>query len=90
MLQSKVNFTCLSELCIKIQTNSFSVFFFLLEINFYLQEILTQLRTIFDLVIEFQAAQNNFYSSATEELDLRVHYEKAQEQRSREVYLSKI
>ena len=53
----------------------------------FFQEILTQLRTIFDLVIEFQAAQDNFYSEATQELDYRHHYKHMQEQRSKEVNL---
>lgn len=52
---------------------------------FHLQEILTQLRTIFDLVIEFQAAQDNFYSEATQELDIRRCYGHRRERRSKEV-----
>ncbi|CAC5369535.1 TUBGCP3 [Mytilus coruscus] len=48
------------------------------------REILTQLRTIFDLVIEFQAAQDNFYSEATQELDIRRRYEHRRERRSKE------
>jgi hypothetical protein len=38
-------------------------------------------------VIEFQAAQDNFYSEATQELDYRHHYKHMQEQRSKEVNL---
>ncbi|XP_063428791.1 gamma-tubulin complex component 3 homolog isoform X1 [Mytilus trossulus] len=48
------------------------------------REILTQLRTIFDLVIEFQAAQDSFYSEATQELDIRRCYGHRRERRSKE------
>ncbi|KAK3602160.1 hypothetical protein CHS0354_029166 [Potamilus streckersoni] len=47
--------------------------------------ILTQLRTIFDLIIEFQTAQDDFYQAATKELMARLHYKKLQETRTTEV-----
>ncbi|XP_048249999.1 gamma-tubulin complex component 3 homolog [Haliotis rufescens] len=37
--------------------------------------ILTQLRTIFDLIIQFQAAQENFYQAANSEMDAREHFQ---------------
>ena len=40
------------------------------------QDILTQLRTIFDLIIDFQTAQSEFYEEANDELQARQHYEK--------------
>ncbi|KAL3847372.1 hypothetical protein ACJMK2_018287 [Sinanodonta woodiana] len=46
--------------------------------------ILTQLRTIFDLIIEFQTAQDDFYQAATKELMARLHYKNLQEKRTTE------
>lgn len=46
--------------------------------------ILTQLRTIFDLIIDFEQAQDKFYNSAQQELMARQHYAKLQRQRTAE------
>ncbi|XP_052801228.1 gamma-tubulin complex component 3 homolog isoform X1 [Mya arenaria] len=46
--------------------------------------ILTQLRTIFDLIIDFQQAQDAFYETAQHELLARQHYAKLQRQRTSE------
>ena len=47
--------------------------------------MLTQLRTIFDLIIQFQNAQESFFSAATTELQSRQRLQKAVEQRTDEV-----
>ena len=47
--------------------------------------MLTQLRTIFDLIIQFQNAQESFFSAATAELQSRQRLEKAVELRTDEV-----
>ena len=47
--------------------------------------MLTQLRAIFDLIIQFQNAQESFFSAATTELQLRHRLEKAVELRTDEV-----
>ena len=47
--------------------------------------MLAQLRTIFDLIIQFQNAQESFFSAATTELQLRQRLEKAVELRTDEV-----
>jgi len=39
------------------------------------QEILTQLRTIFDLIINFQGIQESMYRAAKDELEARQNYE---------------
>ena len=49
------------------------------------QQMLTQLRTIFDLIIQFQNAQESFFSAATTELQSRQTLEKAVEHRTDEV-----
>ena len=49
------------------------------------QQMLTQLRTIFDLIIQFQNAQESFFSAATIELQSRQRLEKAVELRTDEV-----
>lgn len=49
------------------------------------QDILTQLRTIFDLIIDFQTAQSEFYEEANDELQARQHYEKLQQVRTQKV-----
>lgn len=41
----------------------------------YEQEILTQLRTIFDLIINFQGIQNSMYREAKDELEARQNYD---------------
>lgn len=46
--------------------------------------MLTQLRTIFDLIIQFQNAQESFFSAATAELQSRQRLEKAVELRTDE------
>jgi hypothetical protein len=38
------------------------------------QKILTQLRTIFDLIIKFQKIQEGLYQAAMEELEAREQY----------------
>ncbi|KAK3095374.1 hypothetical protein FSP39_013926 [Pinctada imbricata] len=48
------------------------------------RDILTQLRTIFDLIIDFQGAQRDFYDEAHQELKCRQHYDKLQQQRTDE------
>lgn len=50
-----------------------------------MQDILTQLRTIFDLIIDFQTAQSEFYEEANDELQARQHYDKLQQMRSQKV-----
>ena len=40
-----------------------------------LQEILTQLRTIFDLIINFHTIQDNMYRAAKDELEARQNYD---------------
>lgn len=50
--------------------------------------MLTQLRTIFDLIIQFQNAQESFFSAATTELQSRQRLGKAVEQRTDEVSVS--
>ena len=47
--------------------------------------MLTQLRTIFDLIIQFQNAQESFFTAATTELQSRQKLEKAVELRTDEV-----
>ena len=47
--------------------------------------MLTQLRAIFDLIIQFQNAQESFFSAATRELQSRQALEKAVEMRTDEV-----
>ena len=49
------------------------------------QQMLTQLRTIFDLIIQFQNAQETFFSAATTELQSRQRLEKVVEVRTDEV-----
>jgi len=39
------------------------------------QEILTQLRTIFDLIINFQTIHDNMYRASKDELEARMNYE---------------
>ena len=46
--------------------------------------MLTQLRTIFDLIIQFQNAQESFFSAATTEMQSRQRLEKAVELRTDE------
>lgn len=48
------------------------------------RQMLTQLRTIFDLIIQFQNAQEAFFSAATTELQSRQRLEKAVELRTDE------
>ncbi|KAL5004454.1 hypothetical protein ScPMuIL_017910 [Solemya velum] len=48
------------------------------------QGILTQLRTIFDLIIDFQCKQDLFFDAATVELEARQKFEKLQKQRTKE------
>ncbi|XP_078693983.1 gamma-tubulin complex component 3-like [Branchiostoma floridae x Branchiostoma belcheri] len=38
------------------------------------RELLTQLRTIFDLIIKFQSAENTMYKKAEEEMNLRLRF----------------
>ena len=47
--------------------------------------MLTQLRAIFDLIIQFQNAQESFFSAATRELQSRQALEKAVERGAGEV-----
>ena len=49
------------------------------------QGILTQLRTIFDLIIDFQQAQDLFYQTAQNELAAREHFVNIQKQRTTKV-----
>lgn len=46
------------------------------------RDILTQLRTIFDLIIQFETAQDNFYQAVNEELDTRQHFEQTRQKRT--------
>lgn len=48
------------------------------------RQMLTQLRTIFDLIIQFQNAQESFFCAATTELQSRQRLEKAVEHRTDE------
>ena len=52
----------------------------------WLQEILTQLRTIFDLIIQFETAQDSFYQAANEELESRNHFDQQRKQRTEQVH----
>ena len=47
--------------------------------------MLTQLRAIFDLIIQFQNAQESFFSAATTELQTRQRLQKTIEKRTDEV-----
>lgn len=40
--------------------------------GFVFQAMLTQLRAIFDLILQFQAAQENMYAAAVNELEARL------------------
>ncbi|PVD18317.1 hypothetical protein C0Q70_20866 [Pomacea canaliculata] len=46
------------------------------------RDILTQLRTIFDLIIQFESAQDKFYQAANEELEVRRRYEQIRQKRT--------
>ncbi|KAA8579819.1 hypothetical protein FQN60_006912 [Etheostoma spectabile] len=48
------------------------------------RSLLTQLRAIFDQIIEFQSAQDSLYRSALEELALRLQFEEKKQQREDE------
>ncbi|KAL7369732.1 hypothetical protein ABVT39_007090 [Epinephelus coioides] len=48
------------------------------------KSLLTQLRAIFDQIIEFQNAQDSLYRSALEELTLRLQFEEKKQQREEE------
>ncbi|XP_068165377.1 gamma-tubulin complex component 3 isoform X2 [Antennarius striatus] len=48
------------------------------------RSLLSQLRAIFDQIIEFQSAQDALYRSALEELSLRLQYEERKRQREEE------
>ncbi|XP_021351512.1 gamma-tubulin complex component 3-like [Mizuhopecten yessoensis] len=48
------------------------------------KNILTQLRTIFDLIIDFQTALGVFFTEASEEQMARQHFDAKQEKRSKE------
>ncbi|XP_070173338.1 gamma-tubulin complex component 3-like isoform X2 [Littorina saxatilis] len=53
------------------------------------REILTQLRTIFDLIIQFETAQDNLYQAANEELDSRNHFDQQRHKRTEESHLAR-
>lgn len=46
------------------------------------RDILTQLRTIFDLIIQFETAQDNFYQAVNEELEMRQHFDQTRLKRT--------
>ncbi|XP_048454377.1 gamma-tubulin complex component 3 [Rhincodon typus] len=48
------------------------------------EELLTQLRALFDRILEFQSAQDSMYRSALEELHLRLRYADIKKQRQAE------
>ena len=48
---------------------------FIFMLGFILQDILTQLRAIFDLIIQFQSIQDNMYLASTEELLARQGFD---------------
>ncbi|KAL8625039.1 hypothetical protein ACOMHN_012048 [Nucella lapillus] len=48
------------------------------------RDILTQLRTIFDLIIQFETAQDTFYQAANEELEARSHFAQQGEARTQQ------
>lgn len=56
-----------------------------LDGNLSYQDILTQLRTIFDLIIQFESAQDKFYQAANEELEVRRRYEQIRQKRTNQV-----
>lgn len=47
--------------------------------------MLTQLRAIFDLIIQFQSTQENMYASAMAELEARQDLEKKAEKKTSDV-----
>lgn len=47
--------------------------------------MLTQLRAIFDLIIQFQTTQENMYNAATAELEARQEIEKKAQRKTEEV-----
>lgn len=47
--------------------------------------MLTQLRAIFDLIIQFQSTQESMYTGAMKELEARQALEKKAEQKTKEV-----
>lgn len=49
-----------------------------------LQTILAQLRTIFDLIIQFEGIQQELYAAANDELTLRRNYEQTLARREKE------
>ena len=49
------------------------------------QAMLTQLRAIFDLIIQFQSTQENMYAAATAELEARQALEKKAEKKTADV-----
>ena len=52
-----------------------------------LQAILTQLRTIFDLIINFQVIQESVYQSAKTELQARQNFENTKLKNTAKVFL---
>jgi len=48
--------------------------------------MLTQLRAIFDLIIQFQSTQENMYASAMAELEARQILEKKAEKKTADVF----
>jgi len=54
------------------------------------QEILTQLRTIFDLIINFQGIQDSMYRAAKDELEARQNYENSKTTSEERVNISSV
>ena len=52
---------------------------------FSLQAMLSQLRAIFDLIIQFQTTQENMYAAAVAELEARQDLEKKAEKKTADV-----
>ena len=58
-----------------------------LKMFLHYQEILQLLRTVFDLIIQFETAQGVFYSAATDEVVTRGDYERKKRERTAKVNL---
>ena len=76
---SKIMQFTISRVIIYNFENIFSLFW---------QDILTQLRTIFDLIIKFQTIQDDMYQSACFEQEARERYERKIKQNTEQVTFS--
>ena len=67
-----------------INLNVYNVFF--IQIHFLPQDLLTQLRAIFDIIVEFQAKQSRMYNECLQEVELRQQYNSASDTRTEQVW----